>query len=219
MPAGLRTRRPVEDDANDWLITFADVISILLAMFVLILKVSSFDVGKHEALIEAWSPLSSGKERPTPFTDIKNGVTEIVNDAQMQQSIQVEMQPDGVMIEFSDLSLFKQGKADLNPRSLSVLNDMTDVIIENMRDHHHIEIEGHTDDVPIHNSEFASNWELSSARATGVVRFLQAKGVDPYKLNGSAFADTRPKVGVDNQDLSLSDIRAANRRVVILVKR
>ncbi len=82
---------------------------------------------------------------------------------------------------------------------------------------HMIEVEGHTDDLPISNEQFPSNWELSSARATGVVKYLLESGIEKERLKASGYADSRPKEGLD--DLPLSEQRKANRRVVVSIRR
>jgi len=218
MPHGIRTRRDLEDD-NDWMTSFGDVISILLAFFVMLLQVSSLDVGKLEEMSESMQSLTSDKQIATPFTDIRDGVFSIIDNKNMSDSVSVELKPDGVYVEFSDLSLFKQGKAELGAEAVELLKSVASVIVENSKSHYMVEVEGHTDDIPIHNAEFKSNWELSSARATGVVRLFQSEGVDPFKLKGAAFADTRPKHKIGETGLSDSDVRAANRRIVVVVHR
>lgn len=219
MPTGLRTRREVNSDDDAWMMTFGDVITLLLAFFVLILSTSSPDIGKFEAFQQAMASLSEGKEVPTPFTDIRDGLQEIIEANDLQNSVDVELLPDGVLLEFSDLSLFKPGKADLNSTSTEILTKAADVIKANQKSHYLIEIEGHTDDLPIHNNEFESNWELSSARSTGVVRHFISLGIDPIKLKGAAYADTRPKVALGTVGVNDSEARAQNRRIVIFVHR
>jgi len=219
MPSGIRTRREINNDDDSWMMTFGDVIALLLAFFVLILSTSSPDIGKFERFQQAMASLAEGKAVPTPFTDIRDGLQEIIEENDLQQSVHVELKPDGVVMEFSDLSLFKPGKADLNANSIDVLTKASEVIRKNQKEHYLIEIEGHTDDLPIHNNEFESNWELSSARSTGVVRHFIGLGVDPNKLKGAAYADTRPKVELGTDGVTDTEARAQNRRIVIFVHR
>ena len=81
-------------------------------------------------------------------------------------------------------------------------------------------VEGHTDDVPIGLSVFPSNWELSSARATSIVRRMLDKGVTKGSVSASAFADTRPLVpNVDAQGKGIPENRAKNRRIVVRIHR
>ena len=80
-----------------------------------------------------------------------------------------------------------------------------------------LRVDGHTDQIPIKTSRFPSNWELSSARATGVVKYLLESGIEKERLKASGYADSRPKEGLD--DLPLSEQRKANRRVVVSIRR
>jgi len=80
-----------------------------------------------------------------------------------------------------------------------------------------VEVEGHTDDVPIHTEKFPSNWELSSVRATNVVRYLLAQGIEKERLKAAGYADSRPKE--NSQNLTINQQREGNRRVVVFVRR
>jgi len=160
-----------------------------------------------------------GEQVPTPFTSMYNGIDEIIEQNDMQDTVEVSLKPDGVYMEFSDLSLFKPGKAELSNKAMDILSKASSVIQAESKSHYTVEIEGHTDDVPIHNAEFESNWELSSARSTGVVRHFIANGVDPLKLKGASYADTRPKFDPTVEGIDLKSARAANRRIVIFVHR
>lgn len=80
-----------------------------------------------------------------------------------------------------------------------------------------VEVEGHTDDVPIHTEKFPSNWELSSVRATNVVKYLLAQGIEKERLKAAGYADSRPKE--QEQAMPIEEQRQANRRVVVFVRR
>ncbi len=218
MSAFIRRKIPEDNFETDWITPFCDVLALLLAFFVIILSTSSPHVGKLERLLESWAAMTNGEAPPTPFTDIKDGFDLLVSENNLQNSVDITMDHDGVLLEFSDLSLFQPGKANLNNSARDILSKAVTVIKRHSKAHYAIEVEGHTDDVPIHNDEFVSNWELSSARSTGVVRHLINNGISPLKLKGSSFADTRPKV-VMAPDLDLKVVRASNRRILIYVHR
>jgi len=218
MSSFIRRKVVDEDFETDWIVPFCDVLALLLAFFVIILSTSSPHIGKLERLLESWATMTSGEAPETPFTDIKDGFDDLVIKHNLQGSVDITMDHDGVLLEFSDLSLFQPGKANLNNSARDILSKAVIVINEHSRAHYEIEVEGHTDDVPIHNDEFVSNWELSSARSTGVVRHLISKGISPLKLKGSSFADTRPKIDIKSTE-DLKQARAANRRILIYVHR
>lgn len=127
-------------------------------------------------------------------------------------NIKIQQVRDRLTINMLDRVLFDSGRAEIKPDGLKVLKQVSDVL--NKMDDKQIRIEGHTDNVPIGpkiKHRFATNWELSTARATSVVRYLVDKGrVDPDNLTAAGYADTRP---VSSNDNALG--RALNRRIEI----
>jgi len=217
---GLRRRRATFDaDGEGWIVTYADAITLLLAFFVMILSVSDLNQGKIEALKEGLASIISGKEAVTPFNDIKDALNDIVSEHQMQENVSVDIDMKGVRVEFSNFSLYDSGSAAIKAEALPMLAEVTKVIKNTSHETHLIEIEGHTDDVPIHTERFPSNWELSASRASNVVKYLMSQGVNKERLKASGYADSRPKVELDEQTPITEADRAANRRVVIYVRR
>ena len=214
----LRRRRPnFDDSSSSWLVTYSDVITLLLAFFVMILAVSDLNQGKVEALREGISEMMTGEAPPTPFTDIKDGLEQLINEQGLQDQVSVTLDQKGVKVEFANIALYASGSADIKPSSLSTLNQVTQVIRETSHQTHMIEVEGHTDDVPINTQKFPSNWELSSSRATNVVKYLLAQGIEKERLKAAGYADSRPKENTES--LSIEQQRQANRRIVVFVRR
>lgn len=215
---GLRRRRPnFDDSASSWLVTYSDAITLLLAFFVMILAVSDLNEGKVEALKEGLSEVITNEDKPTPFTDIKKGLDEYIEQQGLQDQLSVVLDNKGVKVEFANVALYDSGSADIKTDALPLLEEVSRVIRSTSHSSHMIEVEGHTDDLPIATQKFPSNWELSSARATNVVKYLLSQGLEKERLKASGFADSRPKENTDN--LSLEQLRPANRRVVVYVRR
>jgi chemotaxis protein MotB len=215
---GLRRRRPSFDDSSSsWLVTYSDVITLLLAFFVMILSVSDLNQGKIESLKEGLAEIISSEQPATPFTDIKQGLDDYVAQHGLEEQISVTLDPQGVQVEFANVALYDSGSADLKPDATPLLQELSRVIRDVSHGSHTIEVEGHTDDLPIATAQFPSNWELSAARATGVVKYLLASGIEKQRLKASGFADSKPKA--DIEDASLSEQREANRRVVVSIRR
>ena len=214
----LRRRRPsFEDSSSSWLITYSDAVTLLLAFFVMILSVSDINQGKVEALKEGLSEMMTGETQPTPFTDIKLGLEQLIAEKGLEDQVSVTLDAQGVKIEFANVALYESGSADIKSEAISTLKEVTQVIRETSHKTHMIEVEGHTDDVPIHTEKYPSNWELSSVRATNIVKYLLAQGIEKERLKAAGYADSRPKEGIDN--LPLNQQRQGNRRVVVFVKR
>ncbi len=115
----------------------------------------------------------------------------------------------GVEIEINASALFNQGEADIQPEAKKTLADAAKVLVEN---EYAIEVEGHTDNLPISTAKFPSNWELSSARASSVVRLFIDQGVVAKRLRAVGSADNQPVLPNDSPEA-----RARNRRVTITV--
>lgn len=115
----------------------------------------------------------------------------------------------GITIEINASLLFETAKADLNPASIEVLNAVAKVLAT---DTHQIQVEGHTDNLPMKSPVFPSNWELATARASSVIRLFSDNGVSGDRLVAIGYADNRP---VDTNDTP--DGRSRNRRVNIMI--
>ena len=127
------------------------------------------------------------------------------------KSVSLKMDDQGLVIILSDDILFDSGKADIKPEAYPVLNNVASVIKSKVPDKN-IGVSGHTDNVPIKYSNWKSNWELSTARATNVLHYLEEKGVSPDRLSAIGYGQHRP---VDSN--KTAEGRAKNRRVEIVI--
>jgi len=116
---------------------------------------------------------------------------------------------DGIVLEISDTALFASGTAQQVPRAQEIIEKLV-AAIGNGRNA--VIVEGHTDNVPVKNPQFPSNWELSSARAASVARALQERGVDPDRLTASGMAQTKPRSSNQTEQG-----RRENRRVSLII--
>lgn len=138
-------------------------------------------------------------------TDILKVMDPLVRGGQ----VKVTESNRGIAIEINASLLFETAKADLNQESISVLTAVAKVLA---RDTHQIQVEGHTDNLPIKSPVFPSNWELSAARASSVIRLFEEHGVSGDRMVAIGYADKRP---VD--DNATPEGRARNRRVTVMI--
>jgi chemotaxis protein MotB len=136
---------------------------------------------------------------------LNEAMASFVNNGQMN----VSQTGRGVELEINASALFNQGEADIQPEAKKTLADAAKVLGQN---EFAIEVEGHTDNLPISTSKFPSNWELSSARASSVVRLFIERGVATKRLRAVGSADNHPVLDNDT-----AEGRARNRRVTITV--
>ena len=135
----------------------------------------------------------------------------LVEENKLDSTIDIAQNEKGVVLQLKDSILFESGQADLKPDSNEVLDNINTFIstVPNS-----IVIEGHTDNVPISNEKYKDNWDLSSMRATNVLRyFTEVKHQDPTKFRAAGYGQYKPKV-----DNSTDENRAQNRRVSILIE-
>lgn len=229
-----RRRSDSEPGLDDWLMTYADMITLLVCFFAIFLAVSKPQDDKMEeakqGVEKAFSKTEDIRERtiPTPYQEnlpSGDGIlpTNTANPFQIVSTNRnVEVTPGDriTTIELNSSAFFSSGAAILNPEGNKILENITDTIKDEKFKDYRVVIEGHTDDSPIQTSQFPSNWELSTARAASVVRLLIDKGFPANRLQASGYADTFPKV--PNRDASgkaVPENQAANRRVIIRLEK
>ncbi len=149
--------------------------------------------------------------------EVKDDLRHIQHDLQQTLSNQVathtvsiHMGRDGLVISLREAGFFNSGSADPKPGSMGTLREIAERLGQTAYD---IRIEGHTDNVPIHNAQFNSNWELSTARATNIARiFIALKAMPPERISAAGYAQYHPVASNDT-----AEGRAENRRVDLVV--
>lgn len=136
-------------------------------------------------------------------------VREVEKPLPVIEGVEISRVKGGINLRIQDHLLFDSGEADLTGAGESVTQRLVEII---QRYEGTVSVEGHSDSVPISTARFPSNWELSSGRATAILRYLNRAGVDTSRLRAVGYADTRPIESNDSQDG-----RAANRRVEVII--
>ena len=157
-----------------------------------------------------------GEELLTPM-QVKDDLDRIRHDLALTlakqiatHTVSLEMGRDGLVISLREAGFFDSGSATPKAEALPTLRQIADRLGATPYD---LRIEGHTDNVPIHNAEFDSNWELSSARATHIARlFLEMKAIPADRLSAAGYAEFHPVASNDT-----AEGRAENRRVDLVV--
>ncbi|WP_022852433.1 flagellar motor protein MotB [Thermodesulfatator atlanticus] len=215
--------------APKWMTTFADLMSLLMCFFVLLLSFSEMDPAKFKevagSLRDAFGvqreeivfQLPKGisvvtTEFPPKFTvdDLLERIRATVKLEMIKGEIQIESLKDRVVLRFKDEVMFPKGSAELTPRAKQILLKVGEIL--ELFDGEII-VAGHTDDTPIVRGKYRSNWELSAARAVSVVEFLlKHKFVLPRQVAAVGYGPSRPLYPNDTEKH-----RAANRRVEIIL--
>jgi len=265
-----------EEGSNErWLLTYADMITLLMALFMVLFSISSVNISKYQTLQKSLKAAFSGNILPggkavaqqgatnnsahTPssvelqaiepvktegssslqnstmrgsasaastaaqqsqaqaqaaeFARIKRELEAYAASHGFAKSVQTTIEARGLVIRvLTDSLLFASGQATLSNRADGLLGEIAKLL--NVDQTHPISVEGNTDNVPIHGGPFPSNWELSTARASTVVRFLIAHSVGANRLTALGNAEQHP---VDSNVTAAG--RARNRRVEIVMRR
>lgn len=203
-------RRTDRKRAQRWFISYADIVSLLLVFFVFLFSLSTIERGKLHKTVEAFrqgSGLLPGTENMT--SERLHEIEKMFASEIQEGGVNVTLDEKEIVLTFKERVSFDSGSDWIKPHFGDMLQKLTPLLkkTEGM-----IIISGHTDNVPIHNERFISNWALSAGRAVAVVHYLMDQGIDPSRLNAEAHADARP-VGSNQTE----EGRAENRRVEIKI--
>jgi chemotaxis protein MotB len=228
-------RKRKEDDHDNferWLITYSDLITLLLAFFIMMYTFSRQDAQKYQEVAEQLRAIFTGGAsilktgsalhskavitlpQPASTADVEKQLEkEIQRMAEAldpEHKISVFRDERGIVIRIMDRAFFDEGRAQLKETAKTALMKIAPIL---KASNSPIRIEGHTDNVPISTNEFASNWELSVRRATEVVRHLIEKhDFPPERISASGYAEYRPVAPNDTEQN-----RALNRRIEIIL--
>lgn len=209
-----------EEAEENWLMSYADMITLLICFFVIMLSLMTMKQSESEDVEQQIKEAFSGQVSEKPFTKLLEKIMVLIETKQMESDVSVEETDRGLVLELSSGSFFKPGSAEFKQEAVPLLKDLAVILGDFDYEDYLVEVEGHTDDVPIHTAKFPSNWELSSARASGVVRFFIDQGQEKEKMRVSGFADVEPKVpNIDEFGNPIPENRELNRRIAIRVER
>lgn len=216
-----------------WITTFSDLMSLLLTFFILLYSMSSVSLEKfQEASQSIQSALNGGasviegstvedvetkietetiEEIIDPeLIEMYNEVVAFLKTNEMTAQASVEYDKDGIYVNIQESILFGSGSAIIADSGKNTLNNLGELIQKFEND---VVIEGYTDNVPMYNADFSSNWELSTGRALSVLRYLsEERNVIPTRLSAKGYGEYHPSVPNDSEEN-----RAKNRRVNIVI--
>ena len=235
-----RTKESAEVDES-WLLPYADLMTLLLALFIVLFASSTVDAGKLEQLSAVFNEVfDSGQgimdnTAPTPvpipkeaandgdeenlyledqksLEEIQDRVDEYIALHEFENQFETIMTDEGLLVTIRDSILFTPGKADIKPEYLPMADELADLLVfDPVR---HIVVTGHTDNVPINSAEFGSNWELSVMRAVNFLKIVvQNENIDPLLFSAKGYGEYQPI-----ETNKTAEGRSKNRRVEILIQ-
>ncbi|MEK5393074.1 flagellar motor protein MotB [Margalitia sp. FSL K6-0131] len=251
-----RRKKKNHDDSHideAWLLPYADILTLLLALFIVLFAISSVDAQKMQKLSKVFNGIFvSGVgvldyTKPAPQDSIKSNdgmknqvtapktkqnidqlkklqdqdkeelkelqakVNAYIKEKKMEGKFATSLTDEGLLLTIRDNVLFKSGRADIRPKDVHTAKELSNLLV--MNPPRNIMISGHTDNVPIHNANFQSNWELSVMRALNFMKIiLENKQLDPKNFSIKGYGEFKP-IASNSTD----EGRAKNRRVEVLI--
>jgi chemotaxis protein MotB len=226
-----KRRQEAHHHRDRWLVSYADFITLLFAFFVVLYSAAQVDKRRAAQVASAIqtafhqngslppsvanggspqlpnAPPSSDEQQAALKKQIEQTLAAEISDGE----VAVRSSPEGLVISLREVGFFDSGSAEIKASSAAAFAQLAEILRQNGSD---IRIEGHTDNVPIHNSQFSSNWDLSTARATATIRLLIRYKLKPERMAAAGYAEFHPIAGNDTPEG-----RANNRRVDIVVPR
>lgn len=224
------------EDSGRWLLSYADFITLMFAFFVVLYTTSNRDVGKYHTFGDALTNAFSKNDQAQATNTLVSILPKVRNEAEIRKielelrrrermrgiassimstmsslikdgQVRVTQTTRGIAVEINASLLFSSGQADLTPESIKVLMAVARTLKD---DDHNIQIEGHTDNAPINTPNFPTNWELSTARASSVVRLFAENGIAPERLVAAGYGEYKPV-----EPNTSAEGRSRNRRVIV----
>ncbi|MGL5675801.1 MAG: OmpA/MotB family protein [Cellulosilyticaceae bacterium] len=224
-----------KENSERWLLTYSDLITLLMIFFVVMYAMSNVDQQKYSQLANSLGGVFSntpyvigegtgnglvpqennepGQEpinTQTTEEKVQQQIEQYLKDNQLQDKVKMTVQPRGLVLSLQENAFFESGKADILGKYEKNILEITDILKQLDND---LIVEGHTDNQAIHNSLFESNWELAAMRAINVIDLMVAEGgIAPEKMSATSYGEYRPVASNDTEEG-----RAKNRRIDIVV--
>lgn len=226
---------------ESWLLPYADLLTLLLALFIVLFASSTVDQAKLEKMSQVFNQIFTGGvgfmqnssviENPTAIVDgidsdhiaylrdqeqlkeIQQSVENFIAVNELEDNITTQMTDEGLLLTIRDSILFDTGKAVIKPENIPIAQELARILEFNPE--RYIVITGHTDNVPINSAQFGSNWELSVMRAVNFLKLIidSNPNLDPKYFSAKGYGEYNPIA--TNETV---EGRAQNRRVEVLIQ-
>jgi chemotaxis protein MotB len=206
-----------KEEAEDWLMSYADMITLLMAFFVMLISMSHLDPVRYEQVQGGLAKDIGKHESAQPIQQLKTEMAAAMRGIKVDETqVSIGQDDRGLVLDLDAGTFFDSNSAVLKDQFVPTLAKIADTLKSEKYSAFQIEVQGHTDDDKPNTPAFPTNWELSAARATTVVRKLIDDGLQPDRMGAVGYADTRPRVA--NRDVNGNPLpvnQAINRRVSI----
>lgn len=242
-----RKRKQEQEQTDSWLLPYSDLMTLLLALFIVLFASSSVDAQKFQSISKVFGEIfSSGtgvfeyanpipeagkdltssrkeneeekdeqfhfsQEELEQFLEVKTRIDQYIISSNLEGKLQTSLSDEGLLLTINDSVLFDSGSAEVRETDLQIAQEISNLLV--IDPPHNVIITGHTDNVPIKNSNFDSNWELSVTRAVNFMKIiLENEQLDPRMFSAKGFGEYQPVASNDT-----AEGRQRNRRVEVLI--
>ncbi|MHB1127394.1 MAG: flagellar motor protein MotB [Bacillota bacterium] len=232
------SRRKSEEEAHGgserWLLTYADMITLLMIFFIVMYTISNVNAQKFRTLAKSLNVAMTGgsglldggvavdlpeipdtgntenQQEHNAYSAVAAELNKYLEENNLDQYVAISVEERGLVVSFEDTILFPKASSDITPQAREIIRRVGNILRQMPN---YIRVEGHTDNLPIDNARFKSNWELSVLRATSVVHILvKETGVNPERISATGYGENRPIAPNDSEQNY-----AKNRRVDIVL--
>ncbi|MGE0754068.1 MAG: flagellar motor protein MotB [Alphaproteobacteria bacterium] len=215
-----RRRHHVEENTDSWLMSYADMITLLMCFFIIFVSVSEPKRDKFTEITKGIMDKFGTVNVVTPFNGVYNDLQFTIESNQVFRDMVVRHTDQTLEIEVAGNKFFNRDSAELSAEMQGVLEETVKALKSVDYLDYRMTVESHTSDLPPNNPLYPTNWELSTGRAAKLVRFFAEHGLPADRMEAAGFADTRPDVA--NRDLQgnpISENQEKNERVIIKLER
>ena len=206
-------QRRAKGHEEGWLLSYADLITNLLLFFVVLLTAASLSKGRMQQIAKS----ISGADTPASLESIRKELDAKIAANQLQELVNATVTADGLELSLNSGLVFDSGQAKIRPELEQTVTSMLQLLAPYSQKYT-FAVEGHTDPTPLVNGAlFATNWELSSARAIVVRQRLEEAGVSRARIRVEGYADTKPLPEAELKGLNAEQRLARHRRVVVRI--
>lgn len=207
---------PAEEGEGPWLVSYADLMTLLMGFFALIASFSKPDVKAFEEVKKSTSERFGGTYEE-PYEKLEQQIRQALEREGLSERVAVKSESDGVTLSVRGAVLFDSGAFVLNPDGAKVIETVVKGLGGGVTKYN-VVIEGHTDNVPISHSIIASNWELSAIRAARVAQIFETHGFAKDSLTIQGWGETRAEVpNATKAGVPIPENQARNRRVILKI--
>jgi chemotaxis protein MotB len=205
-----------EESVDSWLMSYADMITLLLCFFIIFVSVSEPKKDKITEIAEGMSGKFGAVNYETPLLGAIRSLKTEIEVKKLYKDVAIETRPNGLSVELATQSFFKDGGADIDDEMEPSLKELLNSLKQSDLTPYNIVIESYTDDSQPQSGLYKTNWELSSVRAAKLAAYFTQHGFSADQIKAVGFGETRSKVpNRDEKGKVIEANRAKNQRVTI----